>query len=97
MEHLTAQLSQNAGTREWISGLLKAYRKRWRAMILDENIQLIRPLIPIIAIAMHLCCRKERLISEQSENTAALSFIRSLLRQMDQATQSCADRSPFTR
>jgi hypothetical protein len=96
MEHLTAQLNQDGGTREWIGRLLKAYRRRWRTMILDEHIQSVRPLIPIIAIAMHLCCRKERLISEQSENPAASSFIRSLLRQMDQAAQSCADRRSFT-
>jgi hypothetical protein len=88
LELLKLQLAQNGRTAQWIPRLVKAYRQRWRRSISEDQIEKAFLLVPLIAIATQLCRDKERLVSGQRNDPGRQSYIRSLLRQMDQASRS---------
>jgi Phosphotransferase enzyme family len=88
LAHLNVQLGQDQRSAGLLPGYLDAYRKRWRTVVFNEYLDQAMHVIPVIAIAMHLCSRKQRLIADRTGNPAVQGFIRSLLRQMDQAAQS---------
>jgi hypothetical protein len=86
-EQLRIQLCQTDQTHTSTPPLTEIYQEAWRDIVTDCQFQVAMSLVPLIALASNLCCRRDWLISESLHRPQSQSYARILARQMDRAAQ----------
>lgn len=93
-ESFRIQLAQRQDTRDSIPQLGKVYRDVWRFALSDTQLDCAFSLLPLIAPAAHLCCRRDWLTSEHRHTAESHSYARILTRQLDRAAQRIELQEP---
>ncbi|WP_158792077.1 phosphotransferase [Granulicella sp. L60] len=90
-EQLRLQLNQTEATKTLLPRLTEIYRSNWADTIPRDQMNQAFRLLPLIAIASNLCCRREWLTASGTDRTLSRSYARILARQLDHAAQMIED------
>ena len=83
--HLSGQFAQHAGTRPMIQNLEEVYVGIWEALLPGCHPRRAMQLIPLVASASLLYCKKDCFEGEAMHGSRLFSYARVLARQMDSA------------
>jgi hypothetical protein len=84
-EQIRIQFVQADHASTSILRLKQSYYEIWRDFITEREFECALSLVPLIALASNLCCRRDWLITDNLHRSQSQSYARVLARQMDRA------------
>jgi hypothetical protein len=87
IDQLRIYFEQDRRLARWIPRVVNSYFKQWSSEVSEEQINSTLGSVRLLSIATHLLNRQQWIISEYLGNPAPQSYLRSLVRQMVNATR----------
>jgi hypothetical protein len=88
LDQLQQYWGQNQRLSSWLPFIVRSYREQWRSRITDVKFNRALRSIRLLSIVTHLASRRHWFMFQYRHQPGLESYIRSLLRQMDNAAQS---------